>query len=138
MLIYLQFIEVLKEDHSILKEKYVARLPKSYKKRPEKLELDKAAVLDNMDEYLELEDPKAPTKTASPPRVARSVPRRAAPRQGGEQSLLQDLEQTDKVTGTASMLMQKANVSLTAQYPDFRDMDGVDEFLGFTLVTTSL
>ncbi|KAK5697813.1 hypothetical protein LTR17_023792 [Elasticomyces elasticus] len=159
-------------------------LPKSYKKRPEKLELDKAAVLDNMDEYLELEDPKAPTKTASPRRVARSVPLRAAPRQGDEQSLLQDLEQTDKVfalwcifkdhlgscnfhkdawqeykdgklsfiaicnmrlaihfelvTGTAFILMQKANVSLTAQYPDFRDMDGVDEFLGFTLVTISL
>ncbi|KAK3635432.1 hypothetical protein LTR56_014716 [Elasticomyces elasticus] len=167
-----KFIEVLKKVHSVLKEKYVARLPKSYKKKPEKIELDKAAILDNIYEYLDLEDPKAPTTTPSPRRVTRSVPRRATPRQGGEQSLLQDLEEADKVfalwcffkdqydscsflkdawqeykdgklsftticqvTDTAFMLMEKANTALTAQYPDFKDMDGVNGFLGFTMMS---
>ncbi|KAK4927575.1 hypothetical protein LTR49_005716 [Elasticomyces elasticus] len=167
-----KFIEVLKKVHSVLKEKCVARLPKSYKKKPEKIELDKAAILENIYEYLDLEDPKAPTTTASPPRVVRSVPRRAVPRQGGEQSLLQDLEEADKVfalwcffkdqydscsflkdawqeykdgklsftticqvTDTAFTLMEKANTSLTAQYPDFKDMDGVNTFLGFTMMS---
>ncbi|KAK5738241.1 hypothetical protein LTR17_006118 [Elasticomyces elasticus] len=165
-----QFIEVLKEVLSILKEKYVARLPKSYKRKPEKLELDKAVIRDNIYEYLDLEDPISSLATPSPRPGGGLEPPSAAQLHEGDHNLSKDLEQADKafalwcffkdqydscnlikdtwqeykdsklsfatvsqLTETAFLLMERAQTSLIAQYPEFRDMDGVNDFLGFTV-----
>ncbi|KAK3620004.1 hypothetical protein LTR22_025761 [Elasticomyces elasticus] len=91
-----KFIKVLQQVISILRPKYKARLPKSYKKKHEKLELEKAAILDNIFEYLDLEDPKAPTITPTD-RVGDSVASGPPTHTSDEKSLLEHLEEAEKI-----------------------------------------
>ncbi|KAK3616710.1 hypothetical protein LTR56_025777 [Elasticomyces elasticus] len=91
-----KFIKVPKQVISILRPKYKARLPKSYKKKHGKLELEKAAILDNIYEYLDLEDPKAPTITPTD-RVGDSVASGPPTHTSDEKSLLEHLEEAEKI-----------------------------------------
>ncbi|KAK5693853.1 hypothetical protein LTR17_024966 [Elasticomyces elasticus] len=89
-------IKVLKQVISILWQRYEARLPKSHKKKHEKLELGWAAILDNIYEYLDLAAPKAPTITPTD-RVGDSVAPGPPTHTSNEKSLSEHLKEADKI-----------------------------------------
>ena len=91
-----KFIEVLEQVLHVLKEKYEQRLPKSFKKKPEKLDQLKAELFDNIYQYLELEQPTAVADDLEQSTGGNTTPAPSSRHAKPKQSLAADIEEADK------------------------------------------
>ncbi|KAK5675660.1 hypothetical protein LTS10_011760 [Elasticomyces elasticus] len=96
-----KFIDVLKQVLSVLRSKYEDRLPRWEKKKPAKLDQEKARILENIYQYLDVEEPKTQPLGTSPSGrddshggspLGQSQPSRIA-----SKTLATDLAEADKI-----------------------------------------
>ncbi|KAK3649547.1 hypothetical protein LTR22_012904 [Elasticomyces elasticus] len=91
------FIEVLKQILKVLSLKYEDRLPRWEKKKPQKLKQEKAKIVENIYQYLDIEEliDSSPNSQDGSPKDG--PPQQPQPTRHAPGSLAKDIEETDKI-----------------------------------------
>ncbi|KAK3635249.1 hypothetical protein LTR56_014858 [Elasticomyces elasticus] len=92
------FIDVLKQILNVLNSKYEDRLPRWEKKRPQKLKQEKAKIVENIYQYLDIEEPAIDSSPISQDGLLDNAPpQQTQPVHHAPGSLAKDIEETDKI-----------------------------------------
>ncbi|KAK4900532.1 hypothetical protein LTR27_002248 [Elasticomyces elasticus] len=92
------FIEVLKQILNVLNSKYEDRLPRWEKKKPQKLKQEKAKIVENIYQYLDIEEPAIDSSPTSQDDLLDNAPsQQTQPVHHAPGSLAKDIVETDKI-----------------------------------------
>ncbi|KAK5715910.1 hypothetical protein LTR15_009735 [Elasticomyces elasticus] len=91
------FIEVLKQILNVLNSKYEDRLPRWEKKKPQKLKQEKAKIVENIYQYLDIEEPVDSSPDPQDGLLKDGLPQQPQPTRHAPGSLAKDIEETDKI-----------------------------------------
>ncbi|KAK5687993.1 hypothetical protein LTR17_026582, partial [Elasticomyces elasticus] len=91
------FIEVLKRILNVLNSKYEDRLPTWEKKKPQKLKQEKAKIVENIYQYLDIEEPIDSSSNPQDGLPKDGPPQQPQPPRHAPGSLAKDNEETDKI-----------------------------------------